>query len=436
VEHDEMVDIQGEIDQYLKRLFPLTRSLTGEGNRETLRILQEILPLDILEYPSGAEVYDWRIPQEWRVKDAWIKNSKGEKIVDFHLSNLHLVSYSCPIHETMTLQELEAHLHYLPELPDAIPYRTSYYHQSWGFCISHNQYQRYFGDDTYEVHVDSEYITGSMSLGELKIKGKSDKEYLISSYICHPSMANDSLSGVLVAAFLGRELYEKRHELEHSYRIVFIPETIGAIAYCSHHEAIMKEIKNGLVITTCGGPGQFGYKKSWDDTNVINALVESVFKESNIDFKVFPFDVRGSDERQYSSQTFRINCVTISKDKYYDYDYYHTSLDDLNFVNARQLEESLKIYQKLIAKMDMNIVYKSLFPACEVQLGKHDLYPKTGGAFQPGSSLSKIDIVLWLMFYLDGTVDLYTLSRKLGVKLHKLYECAVELENKNLIVKV
>ena len=435
------INYEKEIDSYLKRLLPITRSITGDGNRETLKILQEIIPLDILEYPTGQKVYDWTIPKEWNIKDAWIKDSNGNKIIDFKENNLHTVSYSTPIHKKMKFKKLKEHLHYKEDLPEAIPYRTSYYNESWGFCLSYNDYNSKFKIqnsklDEFEVIIDSELSNGSMSIGELLINGKSKKEYLLSCYICHPSMANDSLSGVITTAFIARELLKIQDTLEHSYRIVFVPETIGAIAYCANNEKAMRDIDNGLVITTCGGLGDYGYKQSWDKDNFINSMVEDVFKQNNIKFKTYPFDIHGSDERQYSSQGFKINCATISKDRYYEYDYYHTSLDNLDFVTAGNLNKTLDLYLQLINKMDKNIIYENLYPNCEVMLSKHDLYPKTGGAILPNSDMSALDIILWLLYYCDGSMDLYEVSKKMKVDIGLVYKEAKQLEEKEIMRRI
>lgn len=432
-----MCDYEQSIDELLKKLYPITRSITGNGNRETLKIINEIVPLNIIEYPTGQEVYDWTIPKEWNIQDAWIKNSKGEKVIDFKNSNLHIVSYSTPIHEKLKLSQFKDKLFYLENLPEAIPYRTSYYNETWGFCVSYNDYLKYFNEDEeYELFIDSELKEGSLTVGEILIKGNSTKEYLLSSYICHPSMLNDSMSGVITAAFIAKELLKKQDQLEYSYRIVFVPETIGAIAYCANNEQQMKAIENGLVLTTCGGPGAFGYKQSWDKNNFINQMIEDVFKENKIDFITYPFDIHGSDERQYSSQGFKINCATISKDKYYAYDYYHTSLDNLDFVKAEYLSETINLYLQLISKIDKNIIYKNMQPSCEVMLSKHDLYPKTGGAQLPNSDVSALDIILWLLYYCDGNVDLYTVSKNLVIDINLVYKEAKILENKNTLKRV
>lgn len=433
-----MINYTNEIDTLLHRLYPITRSITGNGNRETLKILQEIVPLNIIEYPTGQEVYDWTIPKEWNITDAWIKNSKGEKVVDFKSSNLHIVSYSKAINTKIKLLEFKDKLHYLENLPEAIPYRTSYYNETWGFCLSYDDYKKYFSDESeeFEIFIDSTLENGSLSIGELLVEGKSKKEYLLSSYICHPSMLNDSMSGVIVSTLIAKELLKNKENLEHSYRIVFVPETIGAIAYCANNEKAMKDIKNGLVLTTCGGLGQYGYKQSWQKDNFINEMIEDVFKENDIEFLTYPFDIHGSDERQYSSQGFKINCATISKDRYYEYKEYHTSLDNLDFVKAENLNKTVDLYLQLIDKMDKNIIYKNLQPNCEVMLSKHDLYPKTGGAQLPNSNVSALDIILWSLFYMNGNISLYEISKKLGVSIEVVYEQVKNLEEKRIIEKI
>lgn len=430
-----MLNVISEIDHYLRRLFPITRSITGNGNRETLRILQEIVPLEIKEYPSGQNVYDWVIPKEWNIRDAWIKNSKGDKIVDFQKNNLHLVSYSVPVHKKLPFSELKKHLHYRKDLPEAIPYRTSYYEETWGFCVSYNDLKAHFRkDEEYEVYIDSSLTNGSLSIGELLIQGKSSKEYLISTYICHPSMANDNLSGMILTAFLAKEILKK--ELNFSYRIVFVPETIGAIAYCANNEEAMKKIDCGLVVTTVGGPGRFGYKQSFDKEHFINKVIEQTFKESNEEYIAYPFDIHGSDERQYSSPGFRINMATICKDRYYEYDYYHTSLDDLGFVKTANINHTLMLYLKTINKLDKNITYKNQYP-CETMLSRHGLYPKAGGGLLPGNQkINDLETILWLLFYCDGTTDLFEISEKLNTDIESLYSIAHKLEEKGVVVGI
>jgi len=427
-----------KIDQYLKRLFPINRSITGNGNRETLRILQELIPLKIKEYRSGTPVFDWIIPDEWNVNDAWIKDSNGKKLIDFQESNLHLVSYSQPINKKMTFDELKPHLHYHAELKDAIPYRTVYYKHDWGFCLNQKQYAAISQTvEPLEVMIDSNFNeNGSMTFGELLIPGTSKKEILISTYICHPSLANDNLSGVVLTAFLAKELLNQIN-LKRSYRIIWIPETIGAIAYCALNEAIMRKIDVGLVVTSVGGPGQFGYKKSHDTNHSVNTIIEKVFEEEGIDFISYPFDIHGSDERQYSSQGFRINVTSITKDKYYEYPFYHTSLDNLDYIDAKNISSSLNLHLKVLKKLNDEPIYQNLFPNCEVMFSKHDLYPQIGGAQMPSfSNKSELDLILWLMWLCDGKRGLYEIEKKLDTPIFAIEKVINKLIDKNLIKSI
>lgn len=430
-----MSELASELDGYLHRLFPLNRSITGNGNRDTLRVLQEIVPLTIHEVPTGTRVYDWTIPDEWNIHDAWIAAPDGRRIVDLAACNLHVASYSEPVRGTFRWEELRPHLHIHPELPEAIPYRTFYYRRTWGFCLTHAQYrelERLGGP--FEVAVVSELKPGSLTYGELQIPGNSPREILLSCYICHPSMANDSLSGVLLTAFLARDLLRRKH-LRNSYRIVFVPETIGAVAYCALNEQAMRRIDMGLVITTVGGPGRFGYKQSFNGGHAINRLIEEVFEENGIrDYITYPFDVHGSDERQYSSIGFRINTATITRDKYYEYPYYHTSLDNLGFVTAGQIAESFGLYRRLIDKIEQERRYINLYPDCEVMLSKHDLYPKTGGGQVPRQNeIGQIDCILWLLFHCDGAKSLSDIARLTGIPAPSMQEAAAVLEAKGIL---
>ncbi|WP_171817397.1 DUF4910 domain-containing protein [Sulfuritalea hydrogenivorans] len=431
---DFSVDACAELDRYLQRLFPLCRSITGNPNRETLRVLQELIPLAIHDVPSGTAVYDWTIPDEWNIRDAWIADASGRRMVDFRVSNLHVVSYSEPVNAVMDWVELQPRLHRHPELADAIPYRTSYYRRDWGFCVTHAQFAEMKKQrGPFTVVIDSELKPDALSYGEYLVPGRSTEEILLSCYICHPSMANDSLSGVLLTAFLARHIagLKNRHW---SYRIVFVPETIGAVAYCARNEAAMKRIDLGLVITTVGGPGKFGYKQSFDPSHPINAMIEEVLAETGTEFITYPFDIHGSDERQYSSQGFRINAATICRDRYYEYPYYHSSLDDLSFVTAKQIAETLKVYVRLIKKLEARRIYRNRIPHCEVMLSRHDLYPATGGAQRPElGGRSELDLILWLLFLCDGKLDLDRIAARLEVPLAELAPIADRLAGKGVL---
>lgn len=445
-------------NELFHRLFPICRSITGHGVRETLRIIREYAEFNLLEYPSGTKCYDWEIPKEWNIKDAYIKNSKGEKVIDFQKSNLHVVNYSLPIHKTISLAELKPHLHTLPQLPEAVPYRTSYYREDWGFCLSQNQYDSLAKDETLEVYIDSTLKDGHLTIAEGILRGKSNKEFLISTYCCHPSLANDNLSGVILTTLLFREL--QQHQLRHTYRFLILPETIGAIAYLAHHQEEMKSLAGGFVITTVAGPGTIGYKETFRQNHLIDRVVLQTFKEENVAYRLYPFKPDGSDERQYSSPGFRIPVATITKDKYYEYDYYHTSLDDLNFVSAANLVETLKLYVAAIEKLEMNQTYLSLNPYGEVQLGKRGLYPQTGGAinqkpnsdqesgqrefpnqtsgdFPSSKSVPKahidLDALTWFLFLADGQHSLMDMAERTGLPMKQLDEIAKLLMEKNLV---
>ncbi len=450
-----MSDYTLEIDQFLKRLFPVCRSVTGQGNRETLRILQEIVSLQTIEYPSGAPVFDWVIPSEWEIRNAYIQNESKERLIDFRNSNVHVMSYSQPVREKMKLDKLKLHLHYREDFPDAIPYRTSYYKKSWGFCLSFNQFKKIQKDGgPFEVFIDSSFKQdGSMTIGEFLIQGKNKKEILISTYFCHPSLANDNLSGFLLTAFLAKEL-SARKNLNYSYRIIFVPETIGAIGYCAMNEKAMRSIDTGLVVTCVGGPGKYGYKQSFDKNHYVNDLIQDVFREEGIKYITYPFDIHGSDERQYSSQGFRINVATICRDKYYEYPFYHTSLDNLDFVKAEHINKSLDLYLKLVDKLDtyqgtyepslnfseenfgssLSPIYKNIFPNCEVMLSKHGLYPDTGGGMLPGQNTEEeLNIILSLLFYCDGKRTIASISKELAIPLNAVKAIGSKLEKKGIL---
>jgi aminopeptidase-like protein len=449
-----LTDFAREFDLFLQRLFPICRSITGDGNRETLRILNEIVPIIQHEVSSGTQVYDWVIPDEWNIRNAWIATHDGRRIVDFQNNNLHVMSYSEPIEASMKWTELKLHLYTHSELPEAIPYRTTYYKRDWGFCVTQAQYEELERlKEPFKIMIDSELKPGSLTYGECLIPGRSSQEILISCYICHPSMANDSLSGVLLTAFLARHL-KKIENRFWSYRIVFVPETLGAITYCATNEEAMKKIDMGLVITTVGGPGKVGYKQSWQLDHSINRMIEEVMGEAGGNFITYPFDIHGSDERQYSSQGFRINCATICKDRYYEYPEYHSSLDNLDFVTGEQINQTLQLYLKLIKKIDkyqgsyvpsiyskkkkrnsvFSSIYRNLFPNCEVMLSKHGLYPDTGGGMLPGqNSEEELNIILSLLFHCDGTRALSEIAGELELPLDQLAIVAVMLKEKGIL---
>jgi aminopeptidase-like protein len=428
-----------ELFKLAERLFPINRSITGDGVRTTLKIIKEYIPkLNIQEFPSGMSVYDWVIPNEWNIKDAFIADSNGDKIIDLNDNGLHVMSYSTPINKKLSFKELRSHLHSLPDLPNAIPYRTSYFKDDWGFCLSQNQLNRFDEQANYQVVIDSTLGPGHLTLADSILKGTSDQEFLISTYCCHPWMANDNLSGIVVATFLNKWLSENGHR--HSYRFVILPETIGAVTYLANNENCMKKLEGGFVVSCCGGPGRISYKNTFLGNHLIDRATNIAFRDAGIKPWLRPFAPDGSDERQYSMPAFRIPVATIAKDKYYDYDYYHTSLDNLDFISGNALLQTLKLYINAIQILENNVLYESLMPYCEPQLGKRGLYPQTGGSIKQSSNKSKtvtvdqqVDALTWVMFLADGSMDLLGMAERSGLPFDILLNASQKLLSKNLI---
>jgi len=440
-------------DDLLRRLFPICRSISGDGLRATLGLLREISDFSITEVPSGTVCYDWIIPDEWNVRNAYVADSKGRRVIDFKFNNVHLVNYSIPFEGTLTFDELVPHLHTLPDLPNAIPYRTTYYNRTWGFCLTHEQFQTLDKKEKYHVVVDTTLAPGSLTYGEALLPGKSGQEYLISTYVCHPSLANDNLSGVVLWTLL---LSELRHRtLWNSYRFVIAPETIGALAYISRNEAAVRGLSGGFVATTVAGPGRFGYKSTWRGDSVIDRAVRLTFKELDLEYIEYPFDVNGSDERQYSTPGLHVPVGTICKDKYYEYPYYHTSLDNLDFISAENLVETLNLYLLAIEKLEQNKIYHSLNLIGEPMLGKRGLYPQMGGPIKQKSASADIhaergyvvdagnilygnelDAIRWVLFYADGQMPLLEVAEQTSLPMKQLHEVAEKLEATGLLEEV
>ena len=420
--------------ELIKELYPICRSITGKGVRETLKIIKKHIPLEIHEVPTGTKVFDWAIPKEWNIKDAYIKNSKGKKIVDFKNTNLHVLNYSIPINKKCSLKELKEHLFSLPEYPDRIPYLTSYYKENWGFCLTHEQLES-LEEDTYEVVIDSELKDGSLTYGELLIEGKSKDEVLISTYICHPSLCNDSLSGISLLTFLAKYLKDKN--LKYSYRFLFIPETIGAITWLSLNEDKISKIKHGLVATCLGDSGKLTYKKSRKGNAVIDKAVEKVLKDSGdlhdiVDF--FPF---GGDERQFCSPGFDLPVGSLMRTLYGTFPEYHTSADNFDFVHPNYLADSFLKYLKVIYVLEQNRTYSNLNPKGEPQLGKRGLYRHThrrmiGGRLDGSHELA----MLWVLNLSDGTNSLLDISLQSGMTFEQIKDAADALSDKDLLEAV
>jgi len=407
-----------KIENYFDGLWPITRSLTGNGNRETLKILSELIDLEITEVPSGTQCFDWNVPPEWNIKEAWIKDSKGNKIVDFSENNLHILGYSEPFQGKLSFNELKPHLYTLPDQPDLIPYLTSYYKRRWGFCLSHNQLVQLEQNETYEVFIDSTLDeNGSMTIGEAIIKGKSDEEILFSTYICHPSLASNELSGPLVSAFIYNKLKEQR-ELKYTYRFIFVPETIGSIYSLSvKGEYWKKNLKAGLVITCIGDDGKFTYKRSRIGNSLPDRVVETILNQTESEFNLVDFFPSGSDERQYCSPGFNLPVGSLMRTMYGKYPEYHTSADNKNYVSFEAMEKSIQKYLDVIELIEKNEKYINKMPYCEPQLGKRGLYPTLGS--QKGTQ-DFVKAMMWILNLSDGENDLITISEKSKIPVKDL----------------
>jgi aminopeptidase-like protein len=416
-----------EMYQLITELYPLCRSITGNGVRESLRILQNKIPLEIHEVPSGTNVFDWSVPKEWNIKDAYIKNSHGEKIVDFHASNLHVLNYSVPVHKKVSFQQLKEHLYTIPEMPEWIPYRTSYYKENWGFCLTHNQYQT-LQDDEYEVYIDSTLENGHLTYGEFSVDGETEHEMLFSTHICHPSLCNDNLSGVALATLLAK--YLKSRKTKFSYRFLFIPGTIGSITWLAQNEMQVSRIQHGLVVACVGDTGKPTYKKSRQGNAEIDRAVLHVLKHCGREYEIRDFSPYGYDERQYCSPGFNLPVGSLTRTPHGCYPEYHTSADNLKFVIPESLAESFKYYLDVVEVLEQNQCYLNLNPKCEPQLGKRGLYSQMGGRTE--AKIAEMAL-LWTLNLSDGTKSLLDIAEQSGMAFHQIAEAANILKENNLL---
>ena len=414
----------------IEALFPICRSITGNGVRQTLAFVQDIIPLEIVEVPSGTSVFDWQVPKEWNVKDAYIKNERGDRVVDFRLNNLHVLNYSMPINRVMSLNELRPHLFSLPDQPDLIPYRTSYYDENWGFCLSHKQLEA-LEDGDYEVVIDSSLENGSLSYGECFLPGKSQQEVLISTHVCHPSLCNDNLSGIAVATFLADSLKER--DTRYSYRFLFVPATIGAIAWLARNEDKLSNIQHGLVASNLADPGGFTYKKSRSGCAGIDRVVENVLRASGVEYEIRDFLPYGYDERQYGSPGIDLPVGNLSRTPYGEYLEYHTSADNLSFISHDNLRQSLDIYKKIVNTLEQSRYFRNLQPKGEPQLGKRDLYKKVGGETNQKEAQMAM---LWLLNMSDGKNSLFEVAELSRVDLPTITATAKKLVAHGLLEEI
>ena len=413
-----------QIYQMMAELYPICRSITGNGLRQTMQIIQRHVPIEIHEVPTGTRVFDWTVPKEWNIRDAYIKDADGKKIIDFQESNLHVLNYSMPIKTHVSLGDLKKHLFTLPNHPKWIPYKTSYYREDWGFCLSHTQFLA-MEEGQYEVVIDSTLEDGFLTYGEICLEGENEEEILISTHACHPSLANDNLSGISLATMLAKQLATVRHRF--SYRFLFLPGTIGAITWLYMNERTLSKIKNGLVLTGVGDSGNITYKKSRRGDAEIDRAARHVLSHSGRPGQILEFSPYGYDERQYCSPGFNLPVGRFSRTPFGEYPEYHTSADNLEFVRSDYLEDSYLAISGIFDVLENNRTYLNQNPKCEPQLGKRGLYSSIGT-----NELA----MLWVLNLSDGSHSLLDIAERSGMNFKVIAQAAEALIKSRLIIEL
>ena len=412
---------------FMADVFPICRSITGAGLRDTLSRIGEIVPLQLTEVPSGTQVFDWTVPREWNIADAWVADESGQRVIDFRSSNLHVINYSLPVARTLTLDELSPHLHTLPEHPTWVPYRTSYYAEDWGFCLSEDA-RKELAPGRYEAVIDATLADGSLTYGECVLPGSSSDEILISSHVCHPSLANDNLSGVAVAVFLAQVLTQVDRRL--TYRFLFAPGTIGAITWLARNEHRLDRIRGGLVLACVGDPGPLIYKRSRLGHAEIDAAAANVLQARHQGDEVIDFSPYGNDERQFCSPGFDLPMGAITRSGHDRSERHHTSADDLASIAPDALADSLAVCLDILRILEDNTTVVSLNPKGEPQLGRRGLYRSFGGRANQATLESAL---LWVMSYADGDHSLLDVAERAGLAFDDVCEAALELERADLV---
>ncbi len=418
---------EGEaMNSLIERLFPICRSLTGDGVRRTLSELQPLIDIQVREVPSGEPSFDWTVPREWNIRDAWLAGPDGRRVIDFRESNLHVVGYSVPVRKRLTLDELRPHLHSLPDRPEWIPYRTAYYADDWGFCLPHRVFES-LPEGEYEVCIESSLEDGHLTYGELLIPGREEGEVLIHTHVCHPSMCNDNLSGIAVAAFLARRLLDA--DSRYSYRFLFLPGTIGAITWLARNEDLLPRVRGGLVLSNAGDPGGLTYKCSRNGNADVDRAARLVLSHHDGGGNVVEFSPFGYDERQYCSPGIDLPVGCLSRSTYGQYPEYHTSADDLNLISPEYLKDTLDVAHDILKVLDENRHYMNRSPKCEPQLGRRGLYSKLGG--QTDHRERELAL-LWVLNLSDGSNSMLDVAERSGLPFDTIgwaveALCAVDL---------
>jgi aminopeptidase-like protein len=412
---------------FITELYPLCRSITGEGVRETLRMIQKRILLEMHEVPSGAKVFDWTVPLEWNVSDAYIMNETGMRVVDFKANNLHVMSYSSPVRKRVTLEELNPHLFSLPDHPEWIPYRTSYYQENWGFCLPHKS-RELLKNGEYEVVIDSTLQPGSLTYGESYLPGEQADEVLVSCHICHPSLCNDNLSGIAVAVWLAQVMAARQRR--YSYRFLFIPGTIGSITWLARNEEIVSRITHGLVLTGVGDAGNVTYKRSRRGDAEIDRAMTQVLKDSGDPHAIIDFFPYGYDERQYCSPGFDLAVGCFMRTPHGEYPEYHSSADNLDFVKADSLARSFARCLETFELLEQNRAYLNQNPKCEPQLGRRGLYRAVAGQQE---KQSKELALLWVLNASDGCHTLLDIAERADLPFQRIQAAAEALVGVGLL---
>jgi aminopeptidase-like protein len=406
-------------------LFPICRSITGDGFRESLRRMSEVVPIALTEVRTGTRVLDWTVPKEWNVRDAWIADATGRRVVDFQASNLHVVSYSVPVRARMSLATLRSRLHTLPSQPDLIPYRTTYYAEDWGFCLAQSVLDQ-LPEGEYDVCIDSTLAEGSLTYGEYVLPGSTTDEILISVHSCHPSLANDNLSGMAVATLLARTL--SRETRRHTIRFLFIPGTIGSITWLAMHDAQVDRIRHGLVLSCLGDSGHSTYKRSRRGNALVDRAATHVLKQAG-EHAVLDFVPYGYDERQYCSPGFDLPVGCLTRTPNGRFPEYHTSADNLGFVTEEALEDSLAKALAIIEIIEHDAIYLNLNPKGEPQLGRRGLYRNTGGTTPAGFEMA----LLWVLNFSDGRHSLLDIAERAALPFTTIRGAADALRGVGLL---
>ncbi|WP_043630987.1 DUF4910 domain-containing protein [Nonomuraea candida] len=410
-----------EMHELVRRLYPLCRSITGDGVRATLDVIGEHLPLTVHEVPTGTEVLDWTVPREWNIRDAYVKDGSGRRVVDFRRSNLHVVGYSVPVSATMTLDELRPHLHTLPEQPGLVPYRTSYYAETWGFCLSQDTLDG-MDEGPYEVVIDSTLADGHLTYAEHVVPGSTEEEVMISCHVCHPSLANDNLAGIAVAVALALALAKGPDRPRHTYRFLFAPGTIGAITWLARNRDRLGRIGHGLTLACAGDPGQLTYKRSRRGEAAIDRAVTHVL--AGRPHRVLDFSPYGYDERQFCSPGFDLPFGSLTRTPYAGYPEYHTSGDNPDFVTPDALADTLEVLRQVTGVLDGDRTYLNLSPYGEPQLGRRGLYGSLGGR----SDTKQAQLaMLWVLNLSDGRHSLLDIAQRSNLPFAALREAATAL---------